>query len=71
MHSVITLNAKEKAILPGINFAGPLGNIAQLQHAADTKILHQPDALTVNSNPPRTHMNHQSATKQGQNQKHF
>lgn len=30
MHSVITLNAEENDILPGINFAGPLGNIAQL-----------------------------------------
>ena len=29
LHSV-TLNAEEKAILPRINFAGPLGNIAQL-----------------------------------------
>lgn len=30
LHSVIKLNAEKKAILPGINFAGPLGNIAQL-----------------------------------------
>jgi hypothetical protein len=30
MHSVIRVNAEEKDILPGINFAGPLGNIPQL-----------------------------------------
>lgn len=30
MHSAIALNAEEKTILHGINFAGPLGNIAQL-----------------------------------------
>lgn len=27
-----------------IDFAGPLGNNAQIQHAADTKILQQPEA---------------------------
>jgi hypothetical protein len=46
MHSVTTLNA-EKAILPEINFAGPLGNIAQLSACCRYKNPAPTNALTV------------------------
>jgi len=66
LHSVVTLNAEEKAILTGINFAGPLGNIAQLsaccryKNPAPTKctnstiLIHQGCTKNLKPLKPRT-----------------